>query len=161
MVKKPHEPQNAGSSYATMTPESTFEMRPPIKPRLPRPKRLPWARTPPAEMLPGEYENVGTGAHGIFSLMTMTTRTPSPCGSQYTLTSAKRPAVCSRSRAMSRVLGPKVSPMETPAMERTVSSSVRVAPLTLTSVIASSCASALAEPSSSKSGRARAKRCMT
>ncbi len=87
---------------------------------------------------------MGSGAQGNFSLTTMLTRTPSWCGSQYTFTSANKPEECRRSRTMSSVSGFKSWPMERPAMERTVSSSVRTAFCTRTSVMTSSTAHARA-----------------
>jgi len=72
-----------------------------------------------------EYEPVGTGAHGNLSVTEMLTRTPEPYGSHHTFTSANNPAVLSRSRIMSSVSVSMTFPIETPAIDRTVDSSVR------------------------------------
>ena len=93
-------------------------------------------------MLLADHEPVGTGAHGNLSLTEMLMRTPEPDGSHQTFTSANRPTVFRRSRTMSSVSISIVSPMETPATERTVASSVRTLPITRTSVISSPTANA-------------------
>src|SRR5262249_19789039 len=87
-------------------------------------------------------EPVGTGAQGNLSFTAMFTRTPVLYCSHQTLTSANRPVVLRRSRTMSSVSISSVSPIETPATERTVDSSVRLLPRMRTSVISSPTASA-------------------
>ena len=72
-----------------------------------------------------DHEAVGTGAHGNLSLTATLTRTPSPFCSHHTLTSENSPAVLRRSRTFSSVSSSMVSPIWTPAIERTVPSSVR------------------------------------
>jgi hypothetical protein len=72
-----------------------------------------------------DQDAVGTGAQGNLSFTAMFTRTPVLCGSHQTLTSANRPVVFRRSRTMSSVSISIVSPIDTPATERTVDSSVR------------------------------------
>src|SRR5450432_2351206 len=104
---------------------------------LPRPNRLPWTKMPPIALLFDDHDAVGSGAQGNLSFTEMLIRTPAPFGSHQTLTSAKSPVVLSRSRTTSSVSACSVSPMVTPAIDRTVDSSVRWLSSTRTSVTSS------------------------
>src|SRR6185312_9319369 len=113
-------PNSEGSRYAITAPESIWAMRPPMTSCFPRPNRLPCTNSRPNDLLLADQEAVGTGAQGNLSFTEMLMRMPEPCGSHQTFTSANRPVVFSRSRTVSSVSLSSVSPILTPAMERTV-----------------------------------------
>ena len=82
----------------TLAPGPQRRHNPPMDtPCLPARKRLPCTRTAPKEMLPGDIENVGMGAHGNLSSISIVTFEPVACRSRFTSTLANSPELFSRS----------------------------------------------------------------